>query len=39
MALVVGIYLVCGYGWMARDQILARESVYPPVGEEQLWSG
>lgn len=36
MTLVVWLYLVCGYGWLARDQILARESVYPPVGEEQL---
>lgn len=36
MTLVVGLYLVCGYGGLARDQILARESVYPPVGEEQL---
>lgn len=36
MMLVVGIYLVFGYGWMARDKIVVRESVYPPVGEEQL---
>lgn len=34
--LVIGMYLVFGYGWMARDQIMARESIYPPVGEEQL---
>ncbi len=36
MTLVVGIYVVCGYGWMARDQILARESVYPPLGDSRL---
>lgn len=36
MLLVVGMYLVFGYGWMSRDQILARESVYSPVGEKQL---
>ena len=36
LTLVVGLYLVCGYGWMVRDQILARESVYPPIGNERL---
>lgn len=36
MTLIVGLYLVCGYGWMARDKIVARESVYPPIGDERL---
>lgn len=36
MTLLVCLYLACGYGWMARDQIMARESAFLPIIDERL---